>query len=416
MISRLLERDSSQFGVSLLTSLYISQFLGLKLFVIIFSINSVTKENNMSVPGRLLQSYAQTSNLRAVVLLGATISRNSALRDFPVPVLTLAAELDGMTRMSRIAEEYEKLTGDVLSFFRGLYRTPVIYIEGANHAQFASGQMIPHVASADLTPNITEAQAHREIGKYVNDFLTVSFSSVDSRIDEALDHLSEAFLISVKKFQPFLDLRNLDTDREESMWTVMAQELFAAEYADRVAVSNEVFENPWFFGKLPSLSLNGNGVIISTAALVHAADKSDDLQFMADMESPHEINMKLVSKEAIWKAFISQNDTALRSEPNTCESLNRFALYLALAVSTDAARERYYSRGRPIIFEEDAMRGMNILWVPSPLQMWEDKDGLHVRSVAMVTSTEHYCKVMSPYRAMEWVNIDSLRKKVFRNS
>ncbi|KAK3780053.1 hypothetical protein RRG08_061821 [Elysia crispata] len=359
--------------------------------------------------GFYLQKNAKDSKLKALVLMGSTISRTTSLRDFPIPVLTLAAELDGVTRITRIAVEYEKLTHNTTSFFKRLYRTPVIYIEGANHAQFASGELRPKLKSADLEANVTEVQTHREIGKYLNAFLTVTFSSDDSQIDEALDQLSDAFLRSVKKFQPLLDVRNLDTDGEESMWTILAQEYFAQEYGDRVAVSNDILENPWFFGREPTISFNDDDMIIGTTALIHSEAKSNGIKLKTDMESPLEIDMKLVSKEAIWKALVGENDTSLKSEPNTCKSLNHLALILALCVSSEEARERYLSQGRPIILENDAMRGANILWAPTSLQMWEDKAGLHVRSMAMVTSKHHFCKVMSPYRALEWINVDSLR-------
>ena len=315
-----------------------------------------------------------------------------------------------MTRITRVVQEYEKLTKDMATFYRGLYRTPVIFIEGANHAQFGAGTIWSEIDKGkDLKPEISDEEAHGVIGKYINDFLTVKFSSLEDQVDEALNRLLEPFLESAKKFQPFLDIRNLDTDGEESMWTVLAQMVFAGEYRDRVAISNKIAENPWFFGKQPSISLNHGNVVVATTALVTAKIYSDSLQMRTDQESPLEVNMKLVAKEALWQALSGQNDTALRSEPNTCASLNKYALFLALTLSTEHARERYFSVGRPIIVEEDAMRGANFLWAPSPLQTWEDKDGLHVRSIAMATPKEHYCKVLSTYRAMEWVNIDSLR-------
>ncbi|KAK3780052.1 hypothetical protein RRG08_061820 [Elysia crispata] len=364
--------------------------------------------------GYYLQEYAQSSNkkLKALVLMGSATSRTTSLRDFPIPVLTLAAELDGVTRITRIAVEYEKLTHNMTSFFKGLYRTPVIYIEGANHAQFASGGLNSHIKLFDLKANVTEEDAHREIGKYFNAFLTVTFSSDDSKIDEALNQLSDAFLQTVKKFQPFLDVRNLDTDGEESMWTILAQEYFADEYGDRVAVSNEILESPWFFAKEPIISFNDDDMIIRTIALIHAEEESYDPHWAMDMESPLEINMKLVSKDAIWKALGKQRDRILRSEPNTCRSLNQLAVILALSASTEKARERYLSQGRPIILESDT-NGIFFMWGPSPLEMWENESGLHVSAISLISDQYHYCKVMSPYRAMEWINVDSLRDYQF---
>ncbi|RUS71742.1 hypothetical protein EGW08_020495 [Elysia chlorotica] len=364
--------------------------------------------------GYLLQTYAQNSGLKAIILMGSTVARNTQLRDFPIPVLTLAAELDGVTRMTRIVEEYDKLTKGMPASFRGLYRTPVIYIEGANHAQFASGSDQSLIdKSRDLEPEITDDEAHRWIGKYVNDFLTVTFSSEEDDVDNSLTALVEPFMDAVNKFQPFLDMRNFDTNGVKSMWTVVAQKMFAGEYSDEVAVSNEVVGNPWFYVKSPSVDLNDFKVVLDTKTLVDVATKSDSWKFQSQMESPVEIDMKLVSKNAIWEKLAAHNDSSLRTEPNSCEALNQFALTLAIAMSTEKAQERYLARGWPIILEEDAMRWSNALWTPSRLRMWEDIDGLHVRSVAMETDDAHYCKVLSVYRAMEWVNIDSVRVNPF---
>ncbi|GFR81503.1 ATP-dependent helicase SGS1 [Elysia marginata] len=157
------------------------------------------------------------------------------------------------------------------------------------------------------------------------------------------------------------------------------------------------------------MSLKGDDVVVSTYSVVHDKKEPDHIQILPVMESPHEIEMKLISKDAIWKVLDSHKDVNLRSQPNTCESLNRLALYLALAQSSKESRQRYLASGRPIIFEKDSGLLANFMWKPSPLSMWQDVYGLHVKSVAMVTKDYHYCKVLPPYRAMEWVNVDSLR-------
>ena len=365
---------------------------------------------NFTVTANLVLDFVPTSDLKALILMGSTLFRKTLFRDFPIPVLTLAAELDGMTRLTRVAEEYEKLQEDQSNLLRGIYRTPVIYIEGANHAQFISGTQWSLIDTGyDLQPDIRDQEAHRLIGKYINAFLTATFSSVDDQVDEALAQLSEAFLKTAAKFQPFLDIRNLETDGKTSMWTALAQELFAGEYSDRVEVSNQIVNNLWFFSKTPGTTLRNDDMRIDTYALIVDKDKPDENEIWLPEESPSEVNMKLVSKEAIRRALPRQNDTTHQLAPNTCASLNRLALALALSVSTEEARGRYLSRGRPIIVEEDLLRGSHLGWATSPLEVWEEDDGLHVRSVEWVSSKQHYCKVMSPYRVMEWVNIDSLR-------
>lgn len=363
------------------------------------------------VGGFYLQANETLSQLKAIILMGSTLPREAELQKFPVPVLTLAAELDGLTRITRVVEEYLDLNDDApWTFFLGLYKTPIVCLEGANHAQFASGEMPNYIKSGDLAANVSEEDAHAMIGQHINSFLTVTFSSIESQTNIALEQLINAFVKTVKKFQPFVDVKYLDTDGRESMWTVLAQQYFAGELENRTAIYNDIFKNPEFFSKRPVLETFGKAVIAGTATLIHAQDKTSVLQHLTPMESPMEIDMKLVSKNAIKRALDGADSKSVKSKSNTCKSLNRLALAIALVMSTPTAMERYYSTGKQIIFEEDAMQATSFFWSISPLQLWEDDSGLHVKSIAMVTPDFHFCKVISPYRAMEWVNIDSLRR------
>ncbi|XP_005110621.1 uncharacterized protein LOC101860533 isoform X2 [Aplysia californica] len=132
-----------------------------------------------SLGGVFLPPYAKHSPLKAVVLLGAYLTKGNSLSEYPLPVLTLSAELDGQTRITRIAETYEELLKDISTAPASLYRTPVLNIAGACHAQFASGKMPATVVKYDLHPDISEAAAHRQIGQHVSDFLTVSLQIGD---------------------------------------------------------------------------------------------------------------------------------------------------------------------------------------------------------------------------------------------
>ncbi|RUS81283.1 hypothetical protein EGW08_010957 [Elysia chlorotica] len=351
--------------------------------------------------------------IRALILLGATMNPLQLLHKSKVPVLTLAAELDGVFRISMLAKEYEEVATDNSRLFKGIYRTPVICIEGANHYQLGIGTDWTEINEGkDLRPEITDEQARSLIAKHSHDFLTVTFGTSNQNRIASLKELADSFLKSAAKFQPFIDMKNLDmsTDQKKSTWTILAQKLVAKEYIDRVTVSNEQVGNPWFFMKKPGVTANGTLVNLETFSLVHIPYISDgDYDTGLQPEGPQEVNMKLVANEAIGKAFSGKNNTALISEPVSCKSLNRYALYLALAMSSEEARDRYISRGRRIIFEEDRLVLGNVLWAPMSFQTWEDEAGLHVKSVGVINKDQHYCKVLSLLRAMEWVNIDSLR-------
>lgn len=375
--------------------------------------------------GHFLQADIGTDNLlKALILMGSHVTREKKLHEFSKPILTLAADLDGKTRISRIAVELGKLEEDMSRTPASLFRTPVVVIEGANHAQFASDVQPDPAGSEDLEPDIAEEDTHLLIGKHVNSFLTATFSTSSLDRDNATAELVEAYENSIKKLQPFLSMKTFGTNGDFSQWTVAAQKHFAGEFADEIEVHDEVETEPFvFLLTQPYFSKPGNRTIINTTTFV---DFQDDhaVDMDSEGESAVEINMKLKSKAAIRQALTSQDrgnyyrqiSSQLIRAPNTCRSLNELALDIAWAHSTPKARDRYRARGRPIIFEDDKVYGYEIMWVWAHLNSWEEKDGLHIQAVSLIKSLSamfnpgvHYCKVISPYRAMEWVNIDSFR-------
>ncbi|GFS05626.1 titin [Elysia marginata] len=383
----------------------------------------IIKTNNIS--GQFLYSAAEKFSLKAVVLMGFCLPLNTKPQDYSVPVLTLAAELDGVTRITRVAEELGKLQQEMRDDQVTLYKAPIVFLEGMNHAQFASGAMPNRVINNDLESEVTEEDAHRMIGKYVDTFLTATFSSETAKVDSALLELEQAYSEAAEKLQPFLDVKALDVSGNFSQWTIMAQQHVAGEFVDQIRVNNKMWDDSWFFFNKPSITKNGDLTEVNTMSLVHYSLSSPEYLMMVNM--PREVNMKLMPKDAIWAALTDGNNasdtqgpqSSLRSEPSTCKSLNELALEIALNHSTTEAQNRYRKKGRPIVFEEDDIKLTDIAWSLKSLDYWENKSGFHVRAIAYHPASRGtrnpgmlYCKVLSPYRAMEWVNLLSLKEAV----
>ena len=337
--------------------------------------------------------------------MGTNLDSDVRLKDFPVPVLTLAAQLDGLTRLTRIAEEYGELREDLGTSFLALYQTPVIVVPGANHAQFASGNMPHRIQRDDLEPAITEDEAHKEVAKHMDSFLTSTFSSSADQEDRALAFLEEAYFDTDNMLQPFLDIAELDKKGNTSPWAILAQEHIAGDLAAQIEVSNQVGVNPWFFRSNPSIRRKGDVVVVDTTALVYYKDDGVDLSL--ENESPAEINLKLKTKGAISDALAKMS---LKSSPKTCRDLNEYAFDIAQQHSSLSSKRRFLYEGRQIIFENDTNMWLSPLWAATPLNTWVDERGLHIKSIAFKTSENLFCKVVSPSRLMEWMNIDSLRK------
>ena len=352
--------------------------------------------------------------------MGSSIPLDTKLQDFKLPVLTLAAELDGITRITRIAEEYGKLQEEMLQNFLTLYRAPIIILEGANHAQFASGNVPFRVKNGDLTAEAPEEDVHGMIGRRVNSFLTATFSSSPAAVEIALEELERAFFKSIEKFQPLLDLRALDVSGTISPWTILAQEHIAGQYANQIEIYNSNTNKAEFAISEPSIETLGDSVIVHTTSHVHYKEKGYSI--VPVKASPIEVRMKLKSKDAIWHALTADNEdegplVSLRAEPETCRSLNKLALRLALNHSSAEALDRYNARGKPLIFERDFVRDSRFLFSHSSQRVEEDSSGVRVRAIVYHTDITDavdpgmmYCTVMSPYSVMEWLYIDSLRE------
>lgn len=82
------------------------------------------------------------------------------------------------------------------------------------------------------------------------------------------------------------------------------------------------------------------------------------------------------------------------------------------------AKERYTSRGRRIVFNEDVSVTSQFQWIKSQLDLNYNQTGLFVTATRFHTdmsqpkksySGQTDCTLISPFRAMEWVYIDSLK-------
>ena len=86
---------------------------------------------------------------------------------------------------------------------------------------------------------------------------------------------------------------------------------------------------------------------------------------------------------------------------------------LALNKSSTEARQRFTERGSTIKFNDDIVSVSKVTWALSDLDVVYGKNGhLEVTSKTIVSGNTglQFCKLLSPYRAMEWIYIDSLKR------
>merc|ERR1711976_617104 len=105
-----------------------------------------------------------------------------------------------------------------------------------------------------------------------------------------------------------------------------------------------------------------------------------------------------------------------------CKDINEAAFQLALELASEEARERYLSIGTVLVFDDDSVSP----WGPG----WEFSFGLHynkinethtrLHSTSLISEPDfiiasaagmHYCDLLSPFRALEWIYITGLQGK-----
>ncbi len=144
-----------------------------------------------------------------------------------------------------------------------------------------------------------------------------------------------------------------------------------------------------------------------------------------------EYRTKLKSRQAIWESAgltnVSFPDTD-KNNVSICKSINEAAYEWALSHASDVARARFEKLGQPYRFVDDVYSGIGITgptWIHNALSFKTSDDKKYVEVTAPYFATEnknlgdepytdtvgyHYCKLLSPARAMEWIYVDGLRE------
>ena len=83
----------------------------------------------------------------------------------------------------------------------------------------------------------------------------------------------------------------------------------------------------------------------------------------------------------------------------------------ALSATPNGTHVRYKLRGQPVNFFADGNVSSEIEWLAKRLTLEYTNEGLNVTSIAYrdASSGKFYCKLLSPYRALEFIYLDSMR-------
>jgi hypothetical protein len=135
-----------------------------------------------------------------------------------------------------------------------------------------------------------------------------------------------------------------------------------------------------------------------------------------------EMKAKLMSRQAVQQAAGNTKADFHETDEvgNRCADINKEALNWALENASADAIERYNRVGKKLVIGDDkGPYNAGPLWIWYYMEYVDnaDKTETVIQSPMMRTPTDyfigaaagfHYCKLLSPFRAMEWIYVDSL--------
>ncbi|CAC5381900.1 unnamed protein product [Mytilus coruscus] len=349
--------------------------------------------------------------IEGIVLFSSYLIRGSRLNSYPLPILTISGDLDGLTRVTRILDTFEELQGDVAQNPNQKFRSPVIVMEGINYGQFASKANITY----DLNPEVSQADAFGIIFNYTYAFMVATQNDLNKNIVAAQAVLEQGYLNTETLLQPLSEVKALDQNLEQvSYWTITAQQLiinsltaisveFVNHESDMHATKRQQHKHP--FRVLDDLKINSTTKIEFTS---NPADKAILPQ------SPTQLKATMTSQDAVKKLTTSSQF----GNPSTCQDINQEAVNFVYSKSSATAQRRYQAAKAPITFLNDVNASTFDQWNQANLQLIYNNSGLFVGATRFRTNKPNSdqsigeqddCTLLSPYRVMEWIYIDALR-------
>lgn len=414
-----------------------------------------------------IQDYVSTnaSSAAGQVLTGGFLARKHYTAtpnrsfEYSVPTLTMGGSLDGLARVTRTGAEayYQQITkaGRPQDF-------PVVVVEGMNHQQFASGPPGGLVKQKDLKAEISDSEAHDAASTVIADFMDriANLPGAGQQVDNAvhqtgtfLQPLVDAYLLEGSKhFNAPAQIGGTSEDQcvkggcpTSSGWTPKAQAIIANvdESDTYVANISNMYVNckstpPKEVFHLPSVSnttrsAEGKVVLSITTYSQGQWEKLDAADTGYTYTSATELGTKMLSRqctmikgEGLWQTNFSVDMY------DFCAQANQQAYEWALGHASEATRNRFLAKGQNYTFSPDISELGGPFFLDKLLQFTDNKEaGMAVASPMMRTSIDywnktfpiprphdvpdpgcfHYCKLLSPARAMEWIYVDGLRLK-----
>jgi len=374
-----------------------------------------------SLGGVMLETYIKDHPdvAEGIILLGSYLPDlfGDESNAFPVPVLTAVGELDGLT-LSYVYREWKESAAA-----GGFGDYPVYVIDDANHGQVASGEIPSFVTEQDAPSPISFEEAHRRYAEAVASFIVLQKEDMftEDEFSMAIETKEELRRYTGEFLVPFATASLMETDGADvpsSSWMIEGQRILLDASAEELS-NLEVIDFVVPFADLGDAKPGVNSTT-DCQALVSTFSQPQYDTSIADANTLYSAS---VIKAKFKIEDVVREKLCLSEVPRRqCMDINIAAFDLALSLATEEARERFLAIGTQLVFDNDKVSP----WGPG----WEYSVGLHYAKInethtrlystslisepdfpIQVAAGMHYCDLLSPFRALEWIYITGIQGK-----
>jgi len=337
---------------------------------------------------------------------------DSSVANYSIPVMHLAGELDGGgARPGKLALYYKQFKDYATQHGeeKALVRKPVQTILGMDHSNFCPGFFV--TATKDLCAEITEDEALQAIGKGAAAFLHLNSPTTDATKTAAMVTMKDMLSVSRTLFEPYLEAFEFESN---GSWCELGQHVIAGLGAaddGKLQVEAETRGMDTFeHGHTSYAKLSGGGLKVG---IISAFEQSTGFGPADIHGAAKSIDCKMLGADRVNEQMMGVTNLS-----KTCRDINPLAVAKALELLPERSKQRYLSQTRRVCYGEDTTVFGNIgpLFVKGSITLDEKDNCLEVASLSLVSTItskifpgNHYCKLLSPAMAMEWMMTDGIK-------
>ncbi len=377
-------------------------------------------------------------NLGGLIMLGSylprTLGSNDNITNYPKPILTIGAELDGLTGLNYIARDYISVAAQASKETTVTRQKPVVVVRGMNHMQFADGD--PH--NGDSIPvSISLDEAHQKVADLVVNFIADQTKITEIDETEARRAIDQSVSTTGDLLRPYVDsdarLTELcaETQRrgvrlDESAW-------------EHIKIESKIYRHGWsdalFILDKSKISKQDQSFALHLPVLI------DDSVNPVDLSKDQSIAPRsLLCKMRTGSMIARETGISTQAPDHNCAELNQMIIADAIAsIQDNEQRQRITAKfGDPTTWDLSALSsdeadivdygpfhirsnrqttgqgwvGGKFNFTPLTNGQWQlETSELHTADDVRfkLFAGAFYCKVIPPTRVIEWATLFSLK-------